>query len=125
MAASSGSRGTVADVEAYLARVPDAMRPAVEVLRETIRAAAPDAEEGISYGAPAFRYHGRPLVAYGAAKAHYAFYVMDPAVLEAHADELTGLDTSKGTIRFKAGSAFPADLVTRLVEDRVRGMDAR
>lgn len=125
MGGSSGSGGTVADVEAYLARVPDALRPAVEVLRETIRAAAPDAVEGISYGAPAFRYHGRPLVAYGAAKGHYAFYVMDPAVLEAHADELTGLDRSKGTIRFKAGSAFPADVITRLVEDRVRGMDAR
>ncbi len=116
--------GSVADVEAYLARVPDEMRPAVEVLRETIRAAAPDAEEGISYGAPAFRYRGRPLVAYAAAKAHYAFYVMDPAVLEAHADELVGLDTSKGTIRFKPGSAFPAEVITRLVQDRVRGLEA-
>lgn len=125
MGTSRGGGGTVADVDAYLAGVPGAMRPAVQVLRETIRAAAPDAVEGISYGAPAFRYHGRPLVAYAAAKSHYAFYVMDPAVLEAHAAELEGMDTSKGTIRFKPGSAFPADLVTRLVQDRVRDLEAR
>ena len=118
------SGGTVAEVEAYIARVPEALRPAVETLRATIRAAAPDAEEGISYGVPAFRYRGRPLVAYAAAKAHYAFYVMDPAVLEAHADELAGFDTSKGTIRFKPEAAFPADVITRLVQDRVRAMEA-
>jgi uncharacterized protein YdhG (YjbR/CyaY superfamily) len=117
--------GSVADVDAYVAGVPDGMRPALETLRETIRAAAPDAVEGISYGAPAFRYRGRPLVAYAAAKAHYAFYVMDPAVLEAHAAELEGLDTSKGTIRFKPDAPLPADLITRLVQDRVRDMEAR
>jgi uncharacterized protein YdhG (YjbR/CyaY superfamily) len=119
------SGGSVADVEAYIAAVPDTLRPALQTLRETIRAAAPGADEGISYGALAFRYRGRPLVAYAAAKAHYSFFVMDPAVLEAHADELVGLDTSKGTIRFKPGGPFPADLITRLVHERVRAMEAK
>jgi uncharacterized protein YdhG (YjbR/CyaY superfamily) len=119
------SGGTVADVDGYIAAVPEAMRPALEALRETIRAAAPDAVEGMSYGAPAFRYHGRPLVAYAAAKAHYSFFVMDPAVMEAHAAELKDLDTSKGTIRFKPGAALPVDLIVTLVHDRVRDMAAR
>lgn len=114
-----------AHIDAYLATLPDDMRDALENLRRTIQAAAPDAIEAISYGAPAFEYRGRPLVAYRAAKAHCAFYPMNPAVIEAHRDELRAYDTAKGTIRFTPQAPLPDTLVTKLVKARVADVDAR
>lgn len=113
-----------AQIDAYLATLPDDMRDALENLRRTIQAAAPDAIEAISYGAPAFEYRGRPLVAYRAAKAHCAFYPMNPAVIEAHRDELRAYDTAKGTIRFTPEAPLPDALVTKLVKARVAEVDA-
>ena len=78
----------------------------------------------MSYGAPAFRYRDRPLVAYGAARNHCSFYVMSPAVMEAIEDELTTYDTSKGTIRFMPDALLPDALVTKLVKARMAETDA-
>lgn len=107
------------EVDVFLARLPDDQRAALQDLRETISAAAPDATEAISYGVPAFKYRGRPLVSYGAAKNHCAFYVMSPAVMEAHAADPAGLPTGKGSIRFDPGTPLPAALVTKLVKARI------
>ena len=106
------------DVDAFLARLPEEQRAALESLRETIRAAAPEATESINYGVPAFKLHGKPFVSYGAGKDHCAFYVQSPAVMEAHAAELEGLATGKGSIRFQVDAPLPAILVTRLVRAR-------
>jgi uncharacterized protein YdhG (YjbR/CyaY superfamily) len=108
-----------AEVDAFLARLPDDARDALERLRRTIRAAAPEASEGIGYGVPMFRHRGRPLVSFGAGKAHCSFYVQSPAVIDAFGDELTRYDTSTGTIRFKAAKPLPDELVTRLVHARL------
>jgi uncharacterized protein YdhG (YjbR/CyaY superfamily) len=107
------------DVDTFLARLPDDQRAALQSLRETIRAAVPDAVEAISYGVPAFKLHGRPLLSYGAAKNHCAFYVQSPAVMEAHAAELEGLPQGRGSIRFQPDEPLPADLVTALVKARI------
>ncbi|MEX0864629.1 MAG: DUF1801 domain-containing protein [Acidimicrobiia bacterium] len=114
----------VATVDAFLAAAPDDQRAALEQLRAVIKAAAPEAVEGLGYGVPAFKYLGRPLVSYGAAKAHCAFYVQSPAVMEAHAHLVEGYDTSKGTIRFQAHQPLPADLVTTLVRARMAETEA-
>jgi uncharacterized protein YdhG (YjbR/CyaY superfamily) len=106
-------------VEEYLAGVSDDKRKALLELREAIRAAAPDAEEGFSYGLPAFRLEGRPLVSYGASKNHCSLYPMSPAVIEQHRDDLKAYETSKGTIRFSPEKPLPADLVRKLVEARI------
>lgn len=100
------------------------MRTALETLRQTIRAAAPEANEAISYALPAFKYRSRPLVSFGAARNHVAFYVMSPAVMDAHRDELAAYDTSKGTIRFKPDERLPESLVTKLVRARIAETDA-
>ena len=79
-----------AQIDAILAGLPDDQRGALQSLRETIAAAAPEAVEAISYALPAFRYRGRPLVSFGAAKGHVAFYVMSPAAMEAHRERVSG-----------------------------------
>ncbi len=113
-----------ADVDAFLAKLAPDARAALEELRATIAAAAPGAVEAIAYGVPAFRYRGRPLVSFGAGKGHCAFYVQSPTLMDAHRDELNGLDTAKGTIRFTPERPLPADLVTRLVRERMAETDA-
>ena len=113
-----------AEIDAALAGLPPDQRAALQHLRETIRDAATGAEEGISYGAPAFRYKGRPLVSYGAAKAHCAFYCMSPAVMVEREAALEGFDTSKGTIRFTPAAPIPDALVTDIVRARLAEIDA-
>jgi uncharacterized protein YdhG (YjbR/CyaY superfamily) len=112
------------DIDAFLAGVPDAPRATLEKLRQMIRAAAPDATESINYGVPAFKYRGRPLVSFGLAKNHCAFYVQSPAVMDAHKAELAGYDTAKGTVRFAADSPLPDALVGKLVAARMAETDA-
>ena len=112
------------EIDAFLATLPDDKKAALEALRGTIAAAAPEAVEAISYGVPAFKYKGRPLVSFGAAKDHCAFYVQSPAVMDAHGDELASYDTAKGTIRFEADKPPPAALVVKLVRARMAETDA-
>ncbi len=115
------------EVDAFLAALPDETRRALQRLREMIATAAPEAVEAISYGVPAFKYRGRPLVSFGAGKTgkgHCAFYVQSPPVMEAHRDELRGYDTSKGTIRFAPDKPLPGKLVTKLVHERMSETDA-
>ncbi len=113
-----------AQIDAHLAALPEPMRTALEGLRRAIATAAPDAEEAISYGAPAFKYRGRPLVSYGAARNHGSLYVMSPVVMAAHAELVAPYDTSKGTVRFAAEDPLPEDLVSTLVRARMAETDA-
>jgi uncharacterized protein YdhG (YjbR/CyaY superfamily) len=109
-------------IDEYLARLSDDKRAALETLRKTIRAAAPEAEECISYQLPAFRHNGM-LVGFGATANHCAFYLMSGTTVEAHKDELKGYDISKGTIRFQANKPLPAALVRKLVKARIAEND--
>ena len=103
----------------YLEGLSDDNRAALEKLRKAIKAAAPQAEECISYGLAAFKLNGKPLVALGATANHCAFYLMSGSTVEAHEDELAKYDTSKGTIRFAANKPLPASLVKKLVKARI------
>ncbi len=119
---STGSKGTNKPSKPkthddYLARVSADKRAALEKLRRAIKAAAPKAEECISYQLPAFRLNGRFLVAYGAAAKHCAFY--PGSVITGLKSELNDYDTSKGTIRFPANKPLPATLVRKLVRLRI------
>jgi uncharacterized protein YdhG (YjbR/CyaY superfamily) len=110
-------------VDEYIAGVSESQRPALQALRASIRSAAPDAEECISYQLAAYRWHGM-LVAFGATTRHCAFYLMSASTVEAHAEELRGYDTSKGTIRFPAERPLPAELVRKLVAARIAENEA-
>ena len=105
-------------VDEYLTPLPADKRASLEQLRADIRAAAPDAEECISYGVPAFKQDGS-LVSFGAAKNHCSFFVQSPAVLESFASELDGYSKAKGTIHFNPGETLPRELVIRIVRARL------
>ena len=111
--------GNPKTIDEYLAAVSDDQRAVLEKLRKTIRAAAPQAEECISYGLAAFRLNGKPLVGFGASAKHCAFYPMNGSTVAAFKNELKNYDTSKGTIRFSVSKPLPAALVRKLVKARI------
>lgn len=104
-----------------MAGLPDDRRAAMEVLRQTIRAAAPEAVEVISYNMPAFKSHGGQfLVSYDSFKRHYSLFPASDAVVEALGADLEPYLAGKGTIRFPADQPIPAALVARIIEIRFR-----
>jgi uncharacterized protein YdhG (YjbR/CyaY superfamily) len=111
-------------IDAYLAPLPADKRAALQSLRETIASAAPQAVETVSYGMPAFRYRGKPLIWYLAAKTHCSLFPGEAGVI-AHREELTGFDASGGTVRFRPDRPLPADLVVKLVRMRMAQLDAK
>ncbi len=117
MRAQSKGKPKPATIDDYLARVSSDQRAALNRLRKAIRAAAPRAEECISYQLPAFRLDGRMLVWFGAGANHCAFY--PGAVVQAFKRELLDYKTSKGTIRFQPDHPIPAALVRKLVRARI------
>jgi uncharacterized protein YdhG (YjbR/CyaY superfamily) len=107
-------------IEEYLTMLPSDRRAGVEKLRQTIKAAAPDATETIAYSMPAMRTHGGQfLVSYAAYKKHYSLFPASGAVIEACGEELTPYLAGKGTIQFPASKPLPTALVTKVVKVRV------
>jgi len=117
---------TPATVEEYLATLPADRRGAVEDLRRTIRAAAPDAVETIAYSMPAFRSQaGQFLVSYAAYKRHYSLFPGSAAMARALGDEIAPFLAGRGTIRFPADRPIPVELVRKVVEIRIAEVGAR
>ena len=118
-------KGKHATIDQYLAGVSPDKRAALEKLRRTIKAAAPKAEECISYQIPAFRFEDRLLVGFCAAAKHCSFFPMSSSMIAEHADELKRYNTSKGTIRFQPEKPLPADLIRKIVKARIEENRAR
>jgi len=93
------------DVDTYLAALPKKERSTLEKLRKTIRAAAPTAEEVISYRIPAFKHHG-PLVFFAALKDHCSLFVVNKQILKKFSAELRPYHTSGTTIHFSPEIPF-------------------
>lgn len=105
-------------IDEYLAGVSPEQRAALELLRGKIGAAAPGAQECISYGQPALR-KGRVVCGFGATKKHCALYLFSDTTLDAFLDDLDRFSVSKGTVRFQPESPIPAALVEKLVKARL------
>jgi uncharacterized protein YdhG (YjbR/CyaY superfamily) len=114
-----------ADIDQYLATVPEDARATLEKIRQIVRAAAPKAVEAIWYQIPTFKLDGRALVGFAAFKNHCSFFPMSMAVMRTYHDELNSYDTSKGTIRFPFGKPLRAALVKKIVKARIKENEAR
>src|SRR6476659_9058557 len=106
----SSSYGGATTIDQYLARLEPEQREALEALRRIIRKAAPDAEEVITYGIPAFRQDGF-LLGFAASAKHCSLHPMNNHTVSDFAGELAGYSTSTGTIRFTPAKPLPAALV--------------
>lgn len=107
------------EIDAIHAALSADVRRALEAIRRAVHAAAPGAEECLSYGMPAVRFEGRPLVAWRAAASHCAFHPLSGQTVAACADHLGDYRTAPGTIRFTPATVLPPSLVKRLVEHRI------
>ena len=114
-----------ATVDEYLAALPADRRGPMEDLRRTIRAAAPDATEVITYKMPGFKAHGTFLVSYDAFKRHYSLFPASQVVVDEVGDAIQPYLAGRGTIRFPASRPIPADLVTRIVKARLAEVAGR
>jgi uncharacterized protein YdhG (YjbR/CyaY superfamily) len=112
------------DVDAYLQDQPEPARAAFEHLCALVLEVAPDAEQGTSYGAPAFRHRGRPLLGFTAAKEHLSFFVFDPEINERVRDRLPGFRVTKGLVAFTPDAMPPDDVVRDMVRFRLAALDA-
>jgi uncharacterized protein YdhG (YjbR/CyaY superfamily) len=105
-------------VDEYIATFPEEKRALLEAVRSTIKAAAPEANERISYQMPAYELKGY-LVYFGAWKNHIGFYPASGTVSEAFKDELSRYEGAKGSLRFPINQPLPLELVRRIVQFRV------
>ncbi|MEI7771611.1 MAG: DUF1801 domain-containing protein [Chloroflexales bacterium] len=110
-------KGGFRSIDEYIATFPEEIQALLESVRATIKAAAPEAEEKISYQMPTFFLKGN-LVHFAAWKSHIGLYPA-PSGAEAFKDELSRYDCAKGSIKFPIGQPLPLDLIGRVVQFRV------
>src|SRR5260370_34844012 len=110
-------RAGFGSIDEYIASFPEDRQQLLEALRAPIRAAAPDAEERISYQMPTFALEGN-LVYFAALKNHIGFYPT-PSGIEAFQQETAGHVSTKAALQFPTGQPLPMDLVSKIVKFRV------
>jgi uncharacterized protein YdhG (YjbR/CyaY superfamily) len=120
--ASGGKLWFVAtrEVDRYLAALDEPNRSTLEALRTSILEVVPEAEQGISYGMPAFMVGGKTVAGFAAFKNHLSYLPHSGSVLSSLGDEVAPYETSKGALRFAVDKSLPKRLVKKLVATRMR-----
>jgi uncharacterized protein YdhG (YjbR/CyaY superfamily) len=108
------------EIDLYLESLEETKRATLAQLRRTIMGVIPDAEQGISYGLPAFRVDGKTIAGFAAFKNHLSYLPHSGSVFPELADELAGYTKSTGALRFKIDQPLPPDLVEKLIAVRLR-----
>jgi uncharacterized protein YdhG (YjbR/CyaY superfamily) len=116
---------TVKSVDGYIASQPKEVQRLLERVRATIAKAVPGAEEQISYGIPAFKLHGRPVLYFAGWKQHYSLYPSTAPLIAAFRKELAPYEVNnKGTIRFPLSEPVPVKLIAALAKFRAKEVAA-
>jgi uncharacterized protein YdhG (YjbR/CyaY superfamily) len=115
---------TFATVDEYLASISEPGRSTLQTMRRYIKAAAPHAEETLSYGIPCYKHEG-VLVNRGGAKKHVALYGIGSNLMHQYADELKPYLSGDSTVRMPLDAPMPEALVTKLVKARIAENEAR
>ncbi len=106
-------------IDDYIKTFPNDVQSILEKMRQTIKKAAPEAVEAISYQMPTFKLNGKNLVHFAAFKNHIGFYPI-PSGIEAFKKELSSYKQGKGSVQFPIDKPIPYDLVEKIVKYRVK-----
>ena len=106
-------------IDDYIAAFPEDVQEILEKVRQTIKQAAPDAEETISYQIPTFKQNGTSLIHFAAFKKHLGLYPT-PDGTKAFKDELAAYKNAKGSVQFPLDKPIPYDLIRRIVSFRTK-----
>jgi uncharacterized protein YdhG (YjbR/CyaY superfamily) len=108
------------DIDRYLAALDEPKRSTLEALRTSILEVVPEAEQGISYGGPAFKVQGKTVAGFAAFKHHLSHLPHSGSVLPALGDDVTRYEQTKGSLHFAIDNPLPKRLVKKLVTTRMR-----
>ena len=111
-------------IDAYLATLPEPQAGALRHVRDVVSRLAPNAEQKISYGMPAFYVGRRLLVSYAGWKRHCSIYPLTDTFLEAHGEALEGFDQTKGSVHFTPERPLPDPVLEELVRARLADLEA-
>ena len=114
---------SVAEIDEYLAGVDEPKRSTLEQLRRDILAVIPNADQGISYGLPAFRVQGKVVAGFAAFTRHVSYLPHSGSVLPSLAEEIAGYERTTGSLHFAVDAPLPADLVRALVLAKLAQLD--
>ncbi|MEI9810902.1 MAG: DUF1801 domain-containing protein [Bacteroidota bacterium] len=117
-------KSSAKNVDEYLAMLPPATKTTLEKVRKTIKAAAPKAEEVISYQVPCYKYNG-PLVFFAAFPHHCSFFTVNKSIIETFKKELLPHKTSGTTIHFTPEKPLAATLIQKIVKLRIKQNEGR
>jgi len=112
------------EIDDYLAALDEPKRATLEALRRSILDVAPQAEQCISYGMPAFKLHGTTIAGFAAFKHHLSYLPHSGSVLPALAPDLAGYEMTKGSLHFAIDKPLPKRLVKQLITTRLRQLGA-
>jgi len=113
------SKNHFKNMDEYIETFPKDVQKILEEMRQTIKKAAPEAVEAISYQMPTFKLNGKNLVHFAAFKNHIGFYPI-PSGIEAFKEELSSYKQGKGSVQFPMDKPIPYDLVKKIVDYRAK-----
>src|SRR5258707_4298568 len=108
------------EIDQYLDALEEPKRATLALLRQTILDVLPEAEQGISYGVPAFKVRGKVIAGFAAFRDHLSYLPHSGSVFPQLKDELKDYSTSSGALRFDIGHILPAPLVEKLIAVRLQ-----
>jgi uncharacterized protein YdhG (YjbR/CyaY superfamily) len=111
------------DVDRYLDALDEPKRTTLNHLRATITSIVPEADEGLAYGSPAYKLHGKAIAGFAAFKDHLSYLPHSGSVLNTIAADVAHYRTSKGALRFDVATPLPPDLVRTLINARLRELE--
>lgn len=112
------------EIDAYLTSLDEPERSTLQALRHTVREVIPEAEEGMSYGIPAFRIHGKVVAGFAAFKNHLSYFPHSGSVLPQLADEVGGYESTRSSLHFPVHTPLPKPLLEKLIAVRLREVRA-
>ena len=106
------------NVDEYIIGFPQETQVKLDMMRRLILESAPDCQECISYGMPAYKLRGKPLVYFGGYDKHIGFYAT-PTGHSAFEEEFSKYKTGKGSVQFPLSEPLPIDLILKVIKFRI------